>query len=66
MRFDRRVHDLAKRYGFKLSMRRGGHARLDRDGYPTIWCSVSPKNQDHALRNIERDIRRALFREVVK
>lgn len=61
---DRRYRDLqrlAKRYGYDISFeKRRTHGRLVRPGYPDIIVSVSLKNVDHWLKNVERDLKNTL------
>ena len=63
---DRRYRDLktlARRYGYDVDYSGGkGHGRLIcRSGdRPTITVAGSPKNVDHWLRSIERDLKKAV------
>ncbi|MGM9403679.1 hypothetical protein ACS0VU_15080 [Aliiroseovarius sp. KMU-71] len=59
-RHRRALTRLAKAYGWRLETSSKGHPRLvdDRGGAPDLICSGTPRNAEHALSAIRRDLKK--------
>jgi hypothetical protein len=55
---ERELKKLAGTFGYRV-VRRKSHLALVRDGYPTIWCSLSPSDQ-RAMRNVRKNLKHAV------
>jgi len=53
----RMIRVLAKRYGRRVERSGTGHYKLVRDGCVPVTASASPKNVDHWLIRVEKDLK---------
>ena len=52
------VKELRSR-GWDFARRNNGHGVFVHPVHGKVWCSISPRNPDHAVLNIRRDIESA-------
>jgi len=54
----KRVAHLAAKYGYEISITRGQHLRLTKDGYPIVHTSYSTSDR-RSTKNLEARLRKA-------